>query len=453
MSEHLSLKRVLWRDGDVISESHFYALERWTEHLVGLTNQQAGTFGLLRNAALQSDYNSSSNISFKQIEGSHYRVDLERIQAVNAFGQYIKIDALRSMDFHFRPVQRSPDGNYFLYVSPVLSGPNGSEPSGSEVVTGAAMHEGSYELSVANDANIGVALCRFRIEENQIRMDQSYIPFGVHIDSSPMSSAAHDNLIQKLLQWGGLLDRYMDSQKPTPEMMVIWSVTGQLLRMTTYSKPSLEQPHTPTVLLFRNLQQFFNALRSELKILYLGWPQESVRSRATELMNLLDQPLVVPVGQQFDLTQSFAQAERLIDASIKFLSYMPAGPVTEKTLAITRADLMKEASGNKITIHLDGENSFTKGKSRLTIQLRDFSKADPVGGTTRVGLGPVIFAQLLDLKGLLKRIPGESFSYVLECPPEVVTREKAAQLTLYLPPPLGEGVIDIKSHVTIMVKD
>ncbi len=453
MSDQLSLKRVLWRDGDVISENHFYSLERWTEHLVGLTNQQVGTFGFLRNAALQSEYNLSENITFKQIEGAHYRVDLERIQAINAFGQVVKIDSLRSIDFHFRPVQRSPDGNYFLYVSPVNSNPDPGEPSGAEVVTGTALHDASYELSVANDANTGVALCKFKIEENQIRTDQSFIPFGVYLDSSPMSSAAHDNVLQKFAQWNGLLDRYMDSQKPTPEMMVIWTVTGQLLRTTAFCRPTLEQTHTPTFLFFRNFQQFVNALRSELKILYLGWPQESVRQKATELMNLLEQPLIAQAGQQFDLAQSFAQADRIMDASIKFLGYMPAGPVTEKTLSITRAELMKEAAGNKITIYLDGEASFTKGKSRLTIHLRDFAKADPVGGTSRVGLGPVIFAQLLDLKGHLKRAPGESYTYNLECPPEVVTREKASQVTLYLPPPLGEGVIDLKSHITIMVKD
>lgn len=453
MSDYLSLRRVLWRDGDVISETHFYALERWAEQLVGLGNQQIGTYGLIRNAALQPAYNSLSNLTFKQIEGSHYRVDVEQIQAMNAFGQIVKIDGLRSMDFHFRPVQRSADGNYFLYLLPMTSSPDGSQPTGSEVITGTTVYEAPYELSVANDANTGVALCRFRIEESQIRIDSSYIPFGVYTDSTPMSAAAHDAFLQKFQQWNALLERYIETLKPIPEMMVIWASTGQLLRVSNFIRPALEQKHTPTFRFFRNLQQFFNALRTELKILSLGWSQETLRQKAAEVINLLDEPLMTQVGQQFDLAVAFSTADRAMDASIKVLAYMPAGPVTEKTLSISRADVIKEAAGNKITIHLAEEAMFTKGKSRITIHLRDFSKADPIGGNTRVGLGSVIFAQLLDLKGHLKRVPGESFTYNLECPPEVVTRDKATQLTLYLPPPLGEGVIDLKSNITIMLKD
>jgi hypothetical protein len=453
MSDLLSLRRVLWRDGDVISESHFYALERWTEQLVGLTNQQSGTFGMVRNALLQPGYNNLSNLNFKQIEGSHYRVDVEQMQAVNMFGHVIKIDGLRSIDFHFKPVQRSADGNYFLYLAPAPAGQDANQPTGSEVITGTTVYEAPYELSVANDSNTGVPVCRFRIEENQVRIDSSFIPFGIFIDSTPMSVVAQEGVLEKFAQWNALLIRYLDTLKPIPEMMVIWNATGELLRAASLAAPMLEERHTPTLHFFRALQQLFNAIRTEMKLVYLGWNQETLRQRATEIMNLLEQPLVTMVGQQCDLSVSFGLADRMMDASIKILSYMPAGPVTEKTLSIARAELMKEAAGNKITITLAEEALFAKGKSRLTIHLRDFSKADPLGGNTRVGLGSVIFAQLLDLKGHLKRVPGESFTYNLECPPEVVSRDKALQITLYLPPPLGEGVIDLKSHITIMVKD
>jgi hypothetical protein len=114
---------------------------------------------------------------------------------------------------------------------------------------------------------------------------------------------------------------------------------------------------------------------------------------------------------------------------------------------------MKEAAGNRLNIYLETEAQFLKGKTQITFQLREFSKSDPVGKNIRVGMGSAIFAQLLDLKNLLKRVPGESFTYTIECPPEVVTKDKASQLTLFLPQPLAEGVIDLKSHITIIIRD
>lgn len=448
------MKKVLWRDGDVISERHFYALENWTEKLVGLVNQQSGTYGMVRNAALQPGFNKAGNIRFKQIDGSHYRVEIEQIQAVNMFGLFMKIDGVRALDFHFRPVQRSADGHFLLYLLPQSGTGNGTpHPSDVEVETGATLYDAPYELSASNDANIGVCICRFKVEDNQAVIDESYIPFGIHVDSTVGSGAAHERVLQKLQQWNSLLERYTETLKPTPDMIVVWNAAGNFLRACNFLKPLLEQPHQPIFQFFWTLQQFLNSVRTDVKILSFGWPQESLKKRANELIDLLDQPVVVPVGQQFDLLTAFSLAEKMMDASVKFLSYMPAGPITEKALTISRVDVQKEAAGNKVTVTLEEETGFTKGKSRLLIQLRDFARTEPMGSNVRVGLGAVIFAQLLDLKGHLKKVPGESFGYTIDCPPEVVTRDRASQLTLYLPPPLGEGVIDLKNHITIVVKD
>ena len=453
MADTITLKRVLWRDGDVISEDHFYSLENWVEQLVGVVNQHLGTYGMVRNAALETEYNSNRNITFKQVQGTHFRVDIGQIQAINVFGRVLRIDAPRAIDFHFKSAQRTPDGSYLLYLSPVTASPDATQPSGSEVVTGTSMYDAACELSTSNDGNAGVAICRFRFEENQIVPDAGYIPFGVFMDSSPMGSTAHENLLQKFQTWLSLLDRYVVTLKPTAEMIVIWNGAWQLYRLGQYNKPKFEERHAPTFAFFTGLQQFFGGVAAELKAISVGWPQATLQQRAAEAIELLGQQLYQVSGQQFDLVSAFAQAEKAFDASIKILSYMPAGPITEKTLPIARAEVMKEAAGNRIVVHFEEEAMFVSGKSRLTIQLREFSKADPVGGTVRVGLGLAIYAQLRDLRNYLKRVPGESFSYNIECPPETVTRDRASQLTMYVPPPLGEGVIDLKGHITIIVKD
>lgn len=453
MADNLTLKRVLWRDGDVVSEDHFYALENWVEQLVGVANQHWGTFGMVRNATLDPEYNNNRNISFKQIQGTHFRVDIGQLQAINAFGRILRIDSPRTFDFHFKSAQRNPDGSYVLYLSPVTTTPDASQPSGSEVITGATMYDAGYELASANDGNAGVAICRFRYEENQIVPDAGYVPFGVFMDSTPMSAAAHENLLGKFQTWVSLLDRYVVTLKPSADMMVIWNGAWQLYRLGQYNKPRFEDRHAPTFAFFTGLQQFFGAVAAELKAISVGWPQATLQQRAAETIDLLGQPLYRLTGQQFDLVGAFANAEKAFDASVKILSYMPAGPITEKTIAIARAEVMKEAAGNRIVVHFEEESMFTPGKSRLTIQLREFSKADPVGGNVRVGLGLAIYAQLRDLRNYLKRVPGESFSYNIECPPETVTRDRASQLTMYVPPPLGEGVIDLKGHIAIIVKD
>ena len=36
--DSFSLKRVIWRDGDVITESHFLEQEKWIESQFGLSN-------------------------------------------------------------------------------------------------------------------------------------------------------------------------------------------------------------------------------------------------------------------------------------------------------------------------------------------------------------------------------------------------------------------------------
>lgn len=453
MSDHLTLKKVLWRDGDVISEDHFYALEEWVEQLVGVVNQHLGTFGLVRNAPLQPGFNNPDGIAFKQVQGTHFRVEIEQLQAINAFGKVLKIEGRRAIDFHFKSAQRTPDGGYLLYIAPIGASPDGSQPSGPEVVTGTTLYDVPYELSTSNDDGTGVPICKFRYEESQMVADRSYIPFGIFMDSSPTSAAFHEELLGKFESWYSLLDRYIQTLKPTPDMMVIWSATGALYRLAHEGRPILSQRNAPTFSWFTSLQRFLGSISAELKIVAIGWPQESLKQRVAEVTETLDAPLMALSGQQFDLAGAFAQASKALDGAVKILSYMPAGPITEKTLPVVRAEVQKEAAGNKIVAHFEEESSFTVGKSRITIRLREFSKSEPARTDVRVGLGLAIFAQLRDLRNHLKKVPGEAFTYTIECPPELVTRERAGQLTMYLPPPLGEGVIDLKSHITVIVKD
>lgn len=453
MAEIQKFKKVLWRNGDVVAEDHFYSLEEWIEELVSTNNFPIGTHGLFRNAFLQSTYNDLENIKFRRVEGSTYQVDIFQFQAFTPLGRLVKIDDTRTFNFLFRPQQKSPDSKYVLFIMPTDSGRDAIVESDSEPTTGVAVYDPLYEVSITNNQNNGVALCRFKFEDNELVVDKSFIPSGIFISSSAVSVDAQSNILSKFALWNSLLENYLKSLKPTPELALVWNATGQFIRTNGFFKPVIENVHSPTINYFISLQQFFNQVKSELQILSVGWEQPTLKQRLNEAVEKLDVPIFSTNEPQIDLTETFSRSEKLFDDITKLLSYLPAGPIAEKTLPISRVELMKEAAGNRLNIYLEGEAQFAKGKTQISFQLREFSKADPVGKNIRVGMGAAIFAQLLDLKNLLKRVPGESFTYTIECPPEVVTKDKASQLTLFLPQPLGEGVIDLKSHITIIIRD
>jgi len=462
MKDQQSFKKVLWRNGDVISNDHFIALEEWIEQLVGYSNRNLSISGFFRDPDEQVSYNNIDNISFYHIEGSRYRVDIEKLQGITPSGRIIKIDEKRSFDFLFKPTQRNPGDVYYLYVLPSSRGEQNNQAPEVELTTGLVLYESMYELSLSNDQNFGLLICRFKFDETtKLVVDKLFIPFGLYIDSSPMSLVARENLYKKFTLWNSLIEKYLKEKLSPNELYnltiptynLLWTMTSQFIRANALLKPVIENKHEATVLSFKSFQQFVNFIRAEFVIFSVGWEQETEKQKALEVLNILQEPIVIPLEQQIDIHLTFTQAEKILDSLLQFLSYLPGGPIAEKTLPISRVEIIKETAGNRLNIYLEGETTLAKGKTHMTISLREFAKSEPLVKNIRVGMGSTIYAQLLDLKNLLRRVPGKVFSYTIDCPPEIVTQERASQLTLYLPPPLGEEIIDLKSHITIIVRD
>lgn len=128
------------------------------------------------------------------MEGANYQVEISQFQALNPYGKLSKIDSSRSFNFQFRPSQKSPDGKYLLYIMTSSSGRDGIIESDSEPTTGVTVYDALYEVSITNAQNTGVVLCRFKIEDNELVVDKSFIPFGVFIDSTPMGVDAASGL-------------------------------------------------------------------------------------------------------------------------------------------------------------------------------------------------------------------------------------------------------------------
>jgi hypothetical protein len=455
------LHKVLWRDGDIITESHFKSLEAWAENLVGAAGQKHRTFGFLRNPALQDAYNKSTNIHFhvideSQYKESQYRIDIERMQVVNPFGQILKIDERRSFNLRIQFAKQTEEGYIMAYLVPTTVNDNNMEKIEAHednISEGLVLYHMPCELTTSNDKRNGVPVLRFIVQSGLVSIDETYIPYGVHLDSSTISIDAHKLFTDKYERFSALLTDYLNSLRPIPQLMLVWQATSELYRLIEGFKPYLADPTMPTYNFFKVLQEFVYRLKAELKILSIGYDQDYLSQQSADTIELLEKPLINIVEQQIDMKQAFDQSYVILDTMMKYLELLPAGPVSEKQLPVDRVEFSKVAGSNKLKIFLKEEVEFHKGETQMTIYLRSYSNAEPIHKNVRVSLGDVSQAMLKDLINALKPIPGENLSFRIECPKEIINRDRASIITIYVPTPMGEGVPDLKRYLTINVRE
>ncbi len=455
------LYRVMWRDGDIITESHLKSLESWVENLTGAASQKTRTFGFLRNPALQEAYNKSTNIHFhvideSQYKESQYRIDIERMEVINPFGQVLKIDERRSFNLRIQFAKQTEEGYIMAYLVPAAVNENNMEKIEAlddTISEGLVLYHTPCELTTSNDKRNGVPVLRFVVQSGLVSIDESYIPFGIHLDSSSLSIDAHKLFMEKYERFSALLTDYLNSLRPLPQLVLVWQATSELYRIVEGFKPSLNDSSMPTFNFFKLLQEFVNRLKAELKILSIGFEQDYLSQQSADTIEVLEKPLINIVEQQIDMKQAFDQSYVVLDTMMKYLEFLPAGPVSEKQLPVDRVEFSKVAGSNKLKVYLKDEVEFRKGETQMTIYLRSYSNAEPIHKNVRVSLGDVSQAMLKDLLNALKPIPGENLSYRIECPKEIINRDKASIITIYVPTPVGEGVPDLKRYLTINVRE
>jgi hypothetical protein len=449
------LNRVIWRDGDVINQNHFKLHERWVENLVGISNQGFSRYGLYRNPVLQDNYNRSSNISFQLIEGSQYRIDLERIQTINPFGKILKIDEKRSLNLNIQLFKRDADGYIVVYLLPY---PDNDEiidqidRHSEEIMTGTRVYSEPYELSTSNNNGDGVPVLRFRVQGNHLDIDEEYIPYGVFIDSSTYSLNAYYNFKEKFDRLRFLVEEYLLSHSTKPGLQFIWEAASNLHRIMESYNNAFSDPSMDTNYFINKFIDFNHQLKAEFKIFMIGFNQDYYRQIFQNYVEVIDIPIVKQSEQQIDLRYAFDRIDLNLDEMTKFLGLMPEGLDTERSLPIEKVELRKVAGANKLTIYLEGEHDFKQGETLMTIELHSYSQAEPANKNVRVSLGDVAQAMLKDLVNALKPIKGESLSYRIECPKDVINRSRASIISVYVPTPIGEAVPDLKKYISIKVR-
>ena len=455
------LHKVIWRDGDVVTENHFHAQESWVENLVGLTNQFPRKYGLYRHAFLQEGYNHSSNIIFHMIDEAqyketHYRIDIEKFQAINPYGQVLKIDNRRSFNLRIQFSKQSEQGYIIAYLAPDQVEEDMLEkvdPEDEMVSTGLTLYHSPCKLTTSNDNRDGLPILRFKVEGGHLDIDESYIPFGLHIDSSNKSEDAHSLFAEKFKRFELLLSDYLNTLRPIEELRLIWDLTSSMYRITRGFYYQLIDPAIQTVVFFNYLQQWIEMIKAEIVITTIGYEDDLLRQKSADTLEILARPLIEIVEQQFDLNAGFAQADMIIGTMMKYLEVLPAGPVSEKQLPIDRVEFSKVAGSNKLKVFLKNEVEFKKGETQMTIYLRSYTNAEPVHKNVRVSLGDISQAMLKDLRNALKPITGEKLSYRIECPKEIINKDSASIITIYVPTPVGENVPDLTRYLTINIRE
>lgn len=456
-----SLHKVIWRDGDVITENHFKSFEKWVENLIGISSQYQRKYGLYKHAFLQDGYNSADNIIFHMIDESQYketqyRIDIERFQAINPMGHILKIDERRSFNLRIQFSKQSEEGFIIGYLTPVELDENNLEKvedTPGQVTTDTTLYHDPCALTTSNENRKGVPILRFKLQGGHLDIDNTFIPFGLHIDSSQQSADAHNLFAEKFKRFSLLLNDYLHTLRPTDKLMLVWNAASGMHKATQRLRNKLVDPTLPTEEFFSSLQEWINLSKAEITILSIGYEQDYLRQKSADTLEVLEKPVLNIIEQQYDLTLGFQRANTIIETMMKYLEVLPAGPVSEKALPVQRVEFSKVAGSNKLKVYLDEEVEFKKGETQMTIYLRSYTNAEPVHKNVRVSLGDVSQAMLKDLRNALKPITGETLSYRIECPKEIINRDSTSVITIYVPTPIGENVPDLERYLTINIRE
>jgi hypothetical protein len=446
----IDARKVRWFDGDVITEQHFRLLENWVEHLVGMVGRQAKLFGLVRDATNEAEYNASASVRVVSHNRGRLRIDIEKIRFIDRLGKPLLLDEFRSMELQLPSALSQTMSRYLIFLSPMLAaGKSGSEAN--DLQTGVQFVDQQFSASTKDESRSGLAVCAVYVENDQARIDSSFVPRSVFLDSSTIVLERHRAFAERFQRWLDLVTRYACQGRR--EGSEPWNWARQACRIGHDARGSLVNSELRTDIFLSALQRFADSLKAELLLSASLFEHASLKQKAADVAASLQAQRLTVSESDTELTGHFAAAGAVMSHISDFFSLLPDAPRSERELVVADARISREAAVNKVTVSFAETAVFTRGKSIISIYLREFANGEPSSFNVRVGLGPVIYAQLLILENALARMDGDAHSYRIECPLEVVLQDRASQLSVFLPPPLGEGVANLATHIRVFVRE
>jgi hypothetical protein len=446
----IDARKVLWRDGDVVTEQHFRLLENWVEHLVGIVGRQSRLFGFVRDATNEAGFNAGSSVRVVSYNRGRLRIEIEKIRFIDRLGTPCLLDEFRSMELQLPSGLSRTMSRHLIFVSPMLAaGKSGSEAN--DLQTGVQFVDQQFSASTKDESRSGLAVCAVCVENDQARIDSSFVPRSVFLDSSTIVLERHRAFAERFQRWLDLATRYACQGRR--EGSEAWNWARQACRIGHDAKGSLVNSELRSDIFLNALQRFADSLTAELLLSSSLFEHASLKQKAADVAASLQVQRLTISESDTDLTGHFAAAGTVMNHVSDFFSLLPDAPRSERELVVGDARASREAAVNKVTVFFAETAVFTRGKSIISIYLREFANGEPSSLSVRVGLGPVVYAQLLILENALVRMDGDARSYRIECPPEVVLQDHASQLSIFLPPPLGEGVANLATHIRVFVRE
>jgi hypothetical protein len=451
---NLNLQKVLWRDGDIVTENHFQTLENWAENLCALSIQHLMRYGLFRNSLLHENYNNYSNITFSIIEEvrnreSKYQIGIEKFLAINPKGKFLIIEDHQNFNIRIPLSSQNQEGFIYLYLIPKSLQ---NQSYSDDVETGMVTYLPGCDLSTSNVNNDGIAIVRFKIVSGLIYKDENFIPYGIFVDSSSVSQSYFIFITENYKQLIKLIREYLGTIRPTQQMIMIWNSVTSIYKTIMSYLPIFSMNSINTVTFFVEFKKLINNLLAELEIMTIAVNDQKIKQAYLDLIPVLNNPNVDLNEKLYDLTSGFNTVIEIINSLSNFIGLLPEGPITERQLAIDKVDFIRVAGSNKLIVYLKEKLVFKKGSSVLTIYLKSYTRSEPLNKNVRIGLGDLPFPLLKD-NWFLENIPDENHSYKIVCSSDSFESTSVNVITVYVSNPVGEDVPDLTKSTIITIRE
>jgi hypothetical protein len=443
----VKILKVQWKDGDVVTEQHFRGLESWAESAQAALALQLGAFGFMRVGSSDADFNDCSTIAVRNVQGTQYRVKIENFRGTTGQGKIVSQIDPHEFELTFRTTERDSEGFWHIFLIPVDdAGPGSASP---EVSGGPVTYEPLCKAQTSDSQQEGLCVARLKVDGPSVSFDQAFLPLCFTLDASPQSIARFEQASGHYQRLTASVEEYMKAVAHRPGLEAIWAYSTQLFRILSTNRPVLLNARQLSRDYFQAAEQLFAAVSGELKILASEFKDPKLLADIHAAIEQLSAP-VGTLALDRNMGKPYEAVLGGLEALMHLLSRFPEGPAVEAALAVADILFSKGTAYNKLTVHFVEDVPYSKDESRLIFKFRDFATREPSTWDIRLALGADLpYGSLPQLNDMLRRVSAEEFDFRVDCPGSVMGSGKMRKLTLYLPPPLGESVDNLRGRVTV----
>jgi hypothetical protein len=392
--------------------------------------------------------NDCSSITVKNLQGTQYQITVQRFQGVTSKGRIISLFDAQQFDLNLRTTDRDSEGFFVLFLIPV-DGEAGSS-KGTDVTSGEPVHyEPVCKAQVADEGHDGLVIARFKADGAIVTHDPNFLPLCFTINASPQSLRRFEAIGKTYQRLMESVELYVKALVNRKGLEPIWVFSVELFRLMCRHKSVFFNTNQQSQTYFVSVQVLIDAIIGELKVLASEYKEAKLLGEIHSSIDHLSHPLLT-VSLDMNMARPYEVVQEAVEEVAHLLSRFPEGPAVEASLAVKEMTFSKGTAYNKLVIQFVEEISYSKDQSNLVFKLRDFSTREPSTWDIRLALGgDMPYGSLPQLNNLLKKVGTDEFDFRIECPGEVIGTGKMRQLTLYLPPPLGESVDTPRARVTV----